>query len=287
MSDNYFAVDQGVTETIGNPLDVGGAIRLPFTTLEMWWKNGAGSGGDPVTKFGGWAINAEIYDTWMTEFNDAPAGISGPHEWASGTDMSRTYQAYAVRSVWVAPILRRAAWFLKQGGSPDNKKDWKSSVEYLCYAANYNKETKSMDPLGPVVLKAKSNNGIALDEAFARYRDFTAKGRKEHTGNLPSFLFYCCIGTFGDKIVTKKVGPQGQQKDITFANLMLPNEVTVDNLRLTFVGNTVAAIMADLKKQAQEWADDWNKRRAKNKDNHAEQGDDVPEPPINRDDLPF
>jgi len=286
MSDNFFTLDQGVSETIGNPLDIGGALRLPFTVLEMWWKNGTGSGTDLVTKFGGWAINAEVYDQWMTEFNDLPAGISGPHEWASGTDMSKTYMAYAVRSLWVAPIARRSAWFLKQGGDKNNKKDWKSSVEYLCYSANYNKQDNAMVALGPVVLKAKSNNGIALDEAFQAYRNATAKGRKELANNIQAHFFYQCVGTFGPKIITKKVGSQGNQKDITFATSFLPDEITVDNLRLTFVGNTVAAIMADMKNQAADWLADWNKRSKKsNEHDNAE----VPEPeaPAIDDDMPF
>lgn len=267
---------------LGDPTIIGDKVRLPFMTMNFWWNNGNIEAESGVRKFGGWAINENDYNEWLSQYTDLPTGLTGPHDW-SGRLSKEQYRVWAVRHVWVIPVLRRSAWFLKRDGIAENKADWKSSTEWLCYSATVSIREKIVVPLGAMVLKAKSNSGLSLDAVFQEYKTKTAGIRTEISARIPAFrdnpnpqnrvigshLFYRPIGTFSqDKPHFKTVG-KATKNDITPVENFFPAELTIDHMKLTLADSTARAIMVDMAMQSKEWADDWNLRGKKAKEERA------------------
>lgn len=247
-----------------------GGVPLPFPAPELWWKNGeqALAGMKEIKdarRFGGWGIGKEDIDNMNGPLPPLPEDWQ-LFEMTNGK--GKSYEAFLVRSAWVAPIARRHAWFTYEGKNS-------SRVNYLCYLATL--ENKKVLPWGAVVISARSFAGIDLDNCFKLFAAKTSELR----GNTPSNFFYTPLGTFGpEPIFDTRNGKNGSSSSVTPCRLFENKDgYTAESLKSVFVGQDIAAEMMDLKKQATEWLDDWNKKK----------DDRVPETaPVNtEEDFPF
>jgi hypothetical protein len=248
-----FEIPQEINEAAKGSLsgqNVG--VPLPFAAPEMWWKNGevALAGMKEIKdprRFGGWGIGKDEIDNM-----DSPLPPL-PEDWnlfEMTNAKGKSYEAFLVRSAWVAPIARRHGWFTYEGKSS-------SRVNYLCYLATI--KDKKVLPWGTVVLSAKSFAGIDLDNRFKEFASKTSALR----GATSSNFFYTPLGTFGQesKFETRK-GKNGSESSVTPCQLFENKDgYTVESLKFVFVGSDVAKEMMELKKLASGWLDDWNKKK--------------------------
>lgn len=247
-----FALPQEVTETVKDSMKDNSGIKLPFAAPIMWWMNGKTvlkneAEIKDARRFGGWGVSKEDIDE---------QGIEPAQSWKL-TDLTNakgdSYQAYICRAAWVAPIARRFAWF-------ENEGKWRTSINILAYLFLRNAQGEFAE-YGAVVLSAKSYTGKDLEATFKKFAAMTNNLRD----NTPPQFFLHGIGTFGDVPQFQDAkGKGGESSSITPPQLAIPqNGFTPELMEKYFVGQEVAAKMAQLAKDAQEWLDDWNKRGKK------------------------
>ena len=231
-----------LSKELSQPI-TGDGIQLPFFAPIIWWKNGDKKllpvGG--VQYFGGWAMNESEYDIACSEFLEAPANFQA----ATYSGRDGTFNVFESRIVSVAPVIIRKRWH-------DNR----SHIQALCYMATSKTvdNKRSYVPWGPVVLSMKGLQTQRFQKALKEWEAHTADGRREHAPGVPAYAFYCILGTFSDTINVEMVG-KGTQSPITPIELWKP-AIEKKNLTTFFIGEEVAAAMADLKAQAQDWAND-------------------------------
>lgn len=240
----------------------GQTIQLPFAAPAMWWKNGEVSLAKiaeikDARRFGGFGISKES-STGNTGTDDMNLPEL-PHNWQLFTDLvnreSKTYSAYLARTAWVARIARRYLWKTDERTGRS-----KSNVNYLCYLATADTKTGVLSPWGAVVLTGSSYSGKAIDDAFAEFDKLS----KELRGVAPGNYFYVPLGTFGGepKFSARQAKEGGASSQITPCQLFIGDGITQEGLESCFVSNDIRAEMVVLKLQAQEWLDDWNKKKS-------------------------
>jgi hypothetical protein len=248
-----FLIPQEYQEELKGAMSDQSGIKLPFPAPTLYWYNGKTEfmTVEEITdarRFGGWGVSKEDIDN----LGVAPSPAWKLHDLTNKD--AKQYQAYLFRTVWVAPIARRSAWFENEGSS-------KSSLNILAYLALRNAEGKFL-PYGAVVLSAKSYTGVALDKCFKEFASKTAPFRGD---TLPNF-FFTPIGTFGKTPIFKyNTGKGGKKTSVTDPQLYIPeggyNEEFLTACFAPNVGSEVIGQMREFKKQASEWLDDWNKRK--------------------------
>ena len=264
----------------------GEGIRLPWDIVYFYWRNGSNllrAIGGPQY-FGGWAATAEDVDMLMSSGVQVPSGLQLVEE--TSRQNNKPYQVYATRALYAAVIGFRERW--SQG---DNGKT-QSHLQVLAYLGDYNRDDRSFSPIGPSVLTGKGWSGAAIKQALGDWERKTQVARKKYTNGLPAHLFYTAIGTFGGELNTRMVGNGGAQSPITPCTVAVPQDVSVEFLRMCFVGRETAQEMADLKVEAEPWLNAWKDREGhvKNDAPPAPEYDNYgPPPPVNGydDGIPF
>lgn len=264
-----YDIPEGANEAIGSL----GAVVLPFAAPIMFWRNGdkAFAGAKDVQdarRFGGWAIQPSEIDTMKESL---PPEL--PADWLAMEFMGEkeTYSNFITRRAYVAVIARRHAWFVNDGKS-------KSVTQYLGYLGERTENT--INPWGPVILQAKSLGGVDLDKAVTQFKKLTAQFRE----GVKEQFFYAPLGTFGDapEFQTHKSKDGNSQSAVTPVRVYQPpNGYGKKLVDILFVGRETAAEIVELRKQAQEWLDDWNNRRRTNGNGAAPEQD----APFGADDL--
>lgn len=270
-----FAVPQEYQDELKGGMNDNSGIKLPFPAPTLYWYNGKTAFKDipeikDARRFGGWGVGKDDMD----EQGIAPSPAWQLHNLTNSK--GKAFEAYLFRSAWVAPIARRFAWFENEGKS-------RSTINILSFLALRNKEGAFL-PYGPVILKATSFTGIALDRCF---KEFTSKTSELRGETLPNF-FFTPIGTYGaePKFNTNK-GKGGQESSVTDPQLYIPdggyNEDFLQSCFVPNIGQDILGKMAAFKKQAQPWLDDWNNRKG---NKTVETTPAEPEPPL-EDEYPY
>lgn len=266
--DTTFETPEGLVPETSLGLSEDGAVRLPFPNMFFYWRNGnpamkdiAAQPGHATDYFGGWAINAEDYETVCDEFG-VNAGLT---RISTVNREGNSFDIYTSRNLSVALIKTRERWITNE----DNKTQ-RSQFQALCYMAQYDTVKKLYVPFGPAVLSAKGWAAKRIKQAFKKWDSETAAARKEFTSSkiyksgIPAWYFYAAIGTIGKEIKTESVGNK-QKSNITPCDVYLPiNKETGERIPITkeflhtcYVGSSTFAIMHDLASQSKEWLDAW------------------------------
>lgn len=256
------------------------AIILPFPAPTFWTLNGQASykQQNNALYFGGWACKVEDMQTCLDNGLTLPAGLSAV---TIATRDGSEYDAYIGRLLLVAPICKRMSYLLEGKRHPAYVEGGRKHVQILAYLAE--KREKSITPWGPVVLSAKGYQAKNLLDNFTAWDKLTSKARHEIAPNIPAWCFYAGLGTFGKERNVEQVGKQGTQSPITPIKLYQPENMTNEQVASLFVGQDVAAIMADLLEQSTDWRNAWKQDSQGDNGN----GGDYPAMPEFNEDTPF
>lgn len=238
-------LDPTLTQDLNNPLQTGDYVELPFFAPYLYVINGKANlkkADDKINPpyFGGFGIAREDFENAVAEFGN-------PNSFGFYTMVNQEgneYEIYAARAVAVAPIVTRERWV-----------EGRSHLQILCLMA-YRKDDH-FAPWGPVVLTAKGYASKYLKNALKDWESFTTRVRREYAPKYPANLFYCYVGTFGDR---KQIMVGGaSQSPITPIELYKgkDGQATQDTLLANFVGAETVARMRDYKVQAADWLADW------------------------------
>ena len=249
-------------------------IELPFMAPMLWWLNGdpRAQTASEASKMGGWAISQD-----EIELLDAPPpGFVGV---TLVNARGQEYSASLARYVAVAVIGSREQWVLPDANFGGRTRGY-SRIQVLGYMATVN-QARQYVPYGPVVLSAKSYSAKYLKEALSEWSRKTAQSRRKLANNLPAWLFYAPIGTFGASRDAVMVGPDpNSQSPITPCRLMkMPDEQTANTLRGWYVGKSVVEEMSEYKQAAGEWLKAWDGMNGNGQASQAEHRSAPPPPP--------
>ncbi len=285
-----------IPEEIGNRLSEGmageGGAQLPFLAPVLWIVNGnlrlKSVGG--AQYFGGWATNQEDIDSAAESLGkNIPAGLTADEMTSKD---GKPFSVYTARAVIVAPIAVRTSWTARDGGMRmhDYFPGARHHGQALVYLAS--KEGQKYTPWGPAVLSAKGFQVKNLMSAFDVWNKATLGIRRKVAPKVPAWCFYLAIGTFGQEAKQVMVGAASSQSPITPIGPFLPESgVTEELLVRLFVGQEVAAEMADLLEQAQDWLNAWKQDRQGNNGGGmpADYAGEYPDPvePGTEEDVPF
>jgi hypothetical protein len=254
------SLDNSLARKLDQGMRMGDAVDLPFPIVYIWALNGQSSyksqGG--AMYYGGWACKTDEMNGVMEQ-----QGLTVPQDWKQVTISSRDgdeFEAYTTRHVLIAPIGRRESWLHDGQRSATYVQGARRHLQVLAYMAEARGENgvKQYIPWGPVVMTAKGYQALNIMEAFTRWEKATAPLRRKVAPGIPAWCFYLALGTFDKERHTLNVGKPGAQSPITPVSVYIPDHLSEDILANLFVGNEIAAVMADLQDQAQEWLTAWN-----------------------------
>ncbi len=252
-------LDQELARKLNQGMRAGATVDLPFPVVYIWALNGQPSyksqGG--ALYYGGWACKVEDMQSIADQ-----QGLAVPKDWKHVTIASRDgdeYEAFTTRHLLVAPIGKRESWLVEGQRSANYIEGGRRHLQVLAYMAEAQGENgaKQYIPWGPVVLTAKGYQARNLLDAFVRWDKYTAPIRRKVAPGVPAWCFYLALGTFDKERHSLNVGKPGAQSPITPLSVYLPERLTEEMITNLFVGNEVAAIMADLQDQAAEWLNAW------------------------------
>ena len=255
------SLDSNISDRLNAGMNDNQGAQLPFAAPYVWALNGQANmkqANDP-TYFGGWAAKADEFEAAADE-----QGLGLPAGWKKVTLSGRDgdeYEAVVIRHIFVAPILYRECWRKDEDNkgparrSPKYFEGARRNVQALVYLSE--KSEAGMIPWGPVVLTAKGYQAEYLKDAFKAWEKHTATLRRTVAPGVPAWCFYLAIGTFGKERQAQNVGKGNNKSPVTPISAYLPADLSEAKLEALFVGQEIAAIMADLAEQAQAWAADW------------------------------
>lgn len=257
-------LDQDLARRLDQGMRSGEVIELPFPVIYTWALTGQANFKNmyqvaPALYYGGWACKKDDMDAVCDS-----SGLKPPAGWAEATIPTRDgkeFEAFTARSVIIAPFGKRLSWIGHDGKrSPDYIEGGRRHVQVLAYLAEKQGENGSGKyvPWGPVVLTAKGYQARNLMDAFSKWDKASAPTRRKIAPGVPAWCFYLALGTFGKERKAENVGKPGAQSPITPIAAYIPEQLTEEQIARLFVGDTVAAIMADLQEQAQEWLSAWS-----------------------------
>jgi len=256
---NPINLDQNLAKKLDLGMRSGDNAELPFPVVYIWALNGQPSyrsqGG--ALYYGGWASKSEDLQSMMDQ-----VGLTVPQDWKQVTIASRDggeFEAFTTRSVLVAPIGKRESWLVDGKRSPDYVEGGRRHLQVLAYLAEAkgSNGARQYVPWGPVVLTAKGYQARNLLDAFAKWEKATAQIRWKAAPGVPAWCFYMALGTFGKDRQAINVGKPGAQSPITPVSAYIHDRFNEELMASLFVGNDVAAIMADLQDQASDWLKAW------------------------------
>ena len=228
-------------------------LKPPFPYLEMNWHNGFAAASGGAMKFGGWQIGEENAQRAISLFGKLPGYFGEKEMWAKGKGDGE-YPAHSSRFITATAFATRVKWYDGRNGEKGSSK-----TQVLVYLCEIDKN-HNITPYGPALISGGSYHaGVAVSAAFSAWATHISANRDEAgLGNIPAWAFYGYFGTFGDKRITKEVG-KSEKNFIVPCQVNFPKEVTA--LRGLYVGDTVAAEIMTLRKQAQAWLDDAKPRK--------------------------
>lgn len=253
-------LDKKIADSLSGALKNSEAVELPYPVIYIWTVSGRAElkSVSEVQYFGGWATKAEEADTYC-----AMTGLSIPATWKRETITTKegeSFEAYVTRSVIVAPFAQRFSWIVNGQHQPKYEDKARGHNQIICYLAERTKQGNNVvyQPWGPVVLSAKGNQGKALKDSFDRWQKALAPTIYKVAPGVPAWCFYAAVGTFGKERSAVNVGKKGAQSPITPVSAYIPEgEISEALLTSLFVGNDVAALMDDYRKQSAEWIAAW------------------------------
>ena len=277
-------LDQNVANRLNEGMTTGGGIELPFYAPVLWVVNGEAK----LSKVGG----AQFYGGWAAKEEEITAcvdyGLVVPSNLTFG-DMTAndgtTFNVFTTRNVIVAPIATRKAWLKDQVRHSSYVEGGRQHVQALCWMCNWETdgENKQRVSWGPVVLSAKGYQANNLVGAFKAWDKHTSAMRRKVAPGVPAWCFYLAIGTFGKERKAEQVG-KSAKSPITPIGAYLPENLNEETLTALFVGQDVAAQMADALTDAKEWLSAW--AEPSHDQFGAANGDGVPEePPFDPNDV--
>jgi hypothetical protein len=260
-------------------------IELPFPAPYLYVINGQVSykAQNNAQYFGGWATDAVKLDE-ITQSNpvNVPAGYQ--RVTMAGKE-GNEYDAYITRSVLVAPIAKREAWYLDKQRQPHYVPGARHAVQILAYLAERIKGSNTnlvTHPWGPVVLTPKGYQAsFVLNAIYKDWEKGTAEIRNRIAPGVSPYLFYIAIGTFGQERKQVMVGKQSQSP-VTPMSCYLGDKLSDAMVEGLFVGEEVAEVMVDLKNKAAEWLKAWN-----NTDEVTTENGETQPPDNYSEDIPF
>ncbi len=253
------SLDSHLSKKLDQGMRSGEAVDLPFNVIYIWALNGQTSfksqGG--ALYYGGWACKTEDMQSASEQ-----AGVPIPQDWKQVTISSRDgneYEAYTTRNIIVAPIGKRESWIVEGKRSAEYIEGGRRHLQVLAYMAEARGENgaKVFVPWGPIVLTAKGYQARNLLDAFNRWNKATASIRYKVAPGVPAWCFYLSLGTFGKERQAISVGKPGTQSPITPIGAYIPERFTEELITSLFVGEEVAAKMAELQDQASDWLSGW------------------------------
>jgi hypothetical protein len=253
------SLDQNLARKLEQGMRSGDVVDLSFPVVYIWALNGQASyksqGG--ALYYGGWACKAEDLQAISNQ-----SELSIPADWKLVTIASRDggeFEAYTARSLIVAPIGKRESWLVDGKRSSEYIEGGRRHLQVLAYMAEGRGEngSKQFIPWGPVVLTAKGYQARNLLDAFARWNKATAQIRWKVAPGIPAWCFYMALGTFGRERQSVNVGKPGAQSPITPIGAYVHDHFSEELISNLFVGNEVAAVMAELQDQAADWLKAW------------------------------
>lgn len=256
--------DQEVADGLGEGMNLGGAVELPFLAPFMWVINGdaklralaTGPNAVPALFYGGFSSDASAIEAAMEQYGVQNFSRAFAKTTATNNE-GKTYEAMIGRSIIVAPIDNRFGWVAEDGTRyGEYVKGARQHVQALCFAASHPSKDDPYTPMFPVVLTAKGYQARNLLKAFSDWNNLTLSARQKLGKNgktIPAWCFYLVIGTFGDERKQIMVGSAGTQSPITPIGAWLPKQVTPEGLEALFVGREMMTEMLDLKRAAKEW----------------------------------
>lgn len=268
-------LNQSITGAVNSRMEMGGGVELPFPTVYFWWSNGDPRNARlaqqaPVSYFGGWTCKQnEMEMACQSNQANRPTGLYA--DMLTPMNGGAPFEVYQSRQLIAAPIAVRQQWRETNGTGA------RSHTQLLAYLASKEDNGQFM-PWGPVVLSVKSFQSKHLTTAIKDWQRHIATGLRTFAPGVPAWFFYCALGSFGATPVNLTVG-KGETRQINPIKAFLPAVVDEALLTLLFVGEQVAAHMADLGERASDWLDAWKKEEKK--------PEDYPDAYPDEDDAPF
>lgn len=251
-------MNQDTADRLGQGMNMGGGIELPFHAPVLWVVNGNAKlrQMNNALYFGGWAGKMtdvqEAQRSWDIEFI--------PQGWVDGEvvpENGAPFPAYLTRSLLVAPIGLRLSWVgVGNTRHAQYQAGTRQHVQALVFIGS--REKGGTIGWGPAVLSAKGYQAQNLTKAFKDWERHTAALRKSVAPGIPAWCFYLAIGTFGTDRKAISVG-KGTQSSITPIGAYLPESIDEKTLESLFVGEDVAEEMATYLADAGEWLNAWAK----------------------------
>ncbi len=284
------SMNQQTAERLGQGMNMGGGIELPFHAPVLWVVNGDAKmrQTNNALYFGGWAGKMtdvqEAQRSWDVDFV--------PQGWVDGEivpNQGQPFQAFLARSLLVAPIGMRIGW-IGPGLAryAEYQPGARQHVQVLVFVGS--REKGGMIPWGPAVLTAKGYQAGNVTKAFKDWERHTAALRKTVAPGIPAWCFYLALGTFGKDRIAIQVG-KNSTSPITPVTAYLPDNLDEATLESLFVGEEVAEEMATYLADAGEWLNAWAKPTGKNRSDNASTADsggfDDFVPPEPGEDIPF
>lgn len=234
-----------------------GEVKLPFDAPVFWVLNGAAqykplAKQSPALYFGGFATGAEEYESLGVELASAIKHEFTPNGAQSSIDV------YSTRHLIIAPFAKRLSSVEKSSGArfPGYHKGASPHLQIAAYVAQRT-ETGTLAPVCPVIITAKGYQVGYILDALREFQTKTGAARRKFADNLRAEMFYCALGTFGDKFTNKLVGTE-KQSPITPMSVYLP-ETAIDEKFIDsfFVGEQVAETLTLLHDECAEWVNAW------------------------------
>jgi len=251
------------TSAIDEGMAGDGSVTLPFVEAFFYTINGdarmktaAEQGAVPEAMyFGGFAVDADS----LVELADSlgqtvPLYMGKPTEIPS-TEGNKTFRAYAVRSLIVAPICIRQSWISGDGKvrTAEYVDGARSHAQVVCMAGQ--PTTKGIQAFGPIVLTGKGYQAGNILDGFSTWKRASAKARRAHAENVSPWCFWVQIGTFGQR--TQRMVGTSTQHAITPVHCNMPKEITAQMLQALYVGDDVVSQMAEIAVQCKDWREAW------------------------------
>lgn len=231
---------------------------LPFAAPVFYVVNGKANTGSeiPALKFGGWATDAEKMDQILQQENrELPPNLK---KTTMTTAENKTIEVYTARALVVTIACFRSSWLAKDNKSRSNeyKENTRRHVQALAAMAVPNK-SNSFDIWGPVVLSSKGFQAKKLLATMDDWSKHTAVIRSQLAPGVPSFMFYCAVGTFGDQPVFEMVGSGNARSPITPLSLNKP-ELTQEKLQRIYGGEKLLETLTKIQEDSKQWMSAWN-----------------------------
>lgn len=231
---------------------------LPFAVRHFYAVNGDVrmiNANNPALYFGGFATEKAEWDAFVTQNNLPPMPGLVPGFTGQG---SAPVEVVATRALYIVPVAIRRRWLVQDGkvGQPEYTPGARQHVQALVCLGIKETMGQPIHFYAPAILTAKGYQATNLTNAIAAWPRHTAQLRNELAPNIPAWMFWMMVGTFGERH-SEMVG-KGTKSSITPIGPYLP-EMTEAILKATYGGDEIARKVLEYRKQAVDWLAAWDK----------------------------